>query len=142
MELRYQLLRDDAHPPELATDGALGFDLRTTHDVTLRSREVVPAHTGVVVEPPEGFGLLLMMRSGLARKQQIGLANGVGLIDEDYRGELIFALQNNSHNVRHIRAGERIGQMVLIPNYAAQTRLVEGGLSDTARGTGGFGSTG
>lgn len=142
MELRYQLLRDDAHPPQLATDGSLGFDLSTTHDVTMRSREVAMAGTGVAVEPPEGFGLLLMVRSGLARKQQVGLANGVGLIDEDYRGELIFALQNNSHNVRHIRAGERIGQLVLIPNYAAQTRLVEGALGDTARSSGGFGSTG
>lgn len=142
MELRFQLVCENAVTPQLSTDGSLGFDLSTTHNVSLRPREVVPVYTGVKAEPPEGFGLLLMVRSGLARTQQLGLANGVGLIDEDYRGELIFLLQNNAGVFRHIAAGERVGQMVLIPNYAAQTRLIETTLSDTVRGAGGFGSTG
>lgn len=142
MNLRCKLLHEDARLPERATDGALGFDLRTTHNVVLPAGGVAAAGTGVAVEPPEGFGLMLLIRSGLARKRQIGLVNGVGLIDEDYRGELIFALQNFSDEVLWINAGERIGQVALMQNFARGVQPIESELSHTARGTGGFGSTG
>ena len=98
-------------------------------------------HTGVAMEIPEGFVGLVYARSGLATKKGLAPANKVGVIDSDYRGEIMVALHNHSNKSAEIEAGERIAQIVLTPYLTAQFEIADE-LSGTERGAGGFGSTG
>lgn len=98
--------------------------------------------TGLAVAPTQSdVVLLLYARSGLASKHGINLANGVGVIDSDYRGEIKVPLHNNTNSTYIVKNGDRIAQLVATPIYFAD--VVEADtLDDTARGSGGFGSTG
>ena len=128
--------------PAYQTDGAAAMDLRAflPAPITLApgQREKIP--TGICIETPAGFAALILARSGIAARCGIGLCNGVGLIDSDYRGELIVSLINHGQEPFVVADGDRIAQLMLTP--APMFRLVESALSDTARGDGGFGSTG
>jgi dUTP pyrophosphatase len=93
------------------------------------------------MEIPVGLVGLIYARSGLASKKGLAPANKVGVIDSDYRGEIMVALHNHSTEPRTVSDGERIAQIVFAPYYAAEFNLVDE-LGDTTRGTGGFGSTG
>jgi dUTP pyrophosphatase len=131
--------------PEYATPGAAGADLRANLPdrgrITLvpGARALVP--TGLRMAIPEGYEVQIRPRSGLALKHGITLPNAPGTIDSDYRGPLGVIVMNAGNAVFEIAHGDRIAQMVLAPVVQARFDLVDS-LTDTARGAGGFGSTG
>jgi dUTP pyrophosphatase len=133
----------DLAPPLYASDGAAGADLRAALDAPLTippgGRALVP--TGLVLEIPEGFEGQVRARSGLALRKGLALANGVGTIDADYRGEVGVALVNLGAEPVTIARGERIAQLVVAPVARASFAAVVD-LAASARGAGGFGSTG
>lgn len=130
--------------PQYATDGAAGADLRANLPdrgvVTIApaARALIP--TGLRLAIPDGYEVQIRARSGLALKQGLALANGVGTIDSDYRGPLGVIMINHCAEVARITHGMRIAQMVLAPVLRAEFELRD--LDETARGAGGFGSTG
>jgi dUTP pyrophosphatase len=143
---------EDADPalglPSYETEGAAGADLRANlaeqdrkHGLVLppMGRALVP--TGLRVEIPDGFEVQIRPRSGLALKHGISLPNTPGTIDSDYRGPLGVIVINLGTEPFNIAHGDRIAQMVVAPVVQARFELAQG-LSDTARGSGGFGSTG
>ena len=135
-EIKVKKLRDDAKLPVRGSAAAAGADLCACSD-----GETVFIHTGIAVEIPDGFVGLIFARSGLSTKRGLAPANKVGVIDSDYRGEIIVALHNHGAAEQVIERGERIAQLVIMPYAAADYNWAEE-LSDTSRGEGGFGSTG
>ena len=109
--------------------------------VTIPAGKSAFVHTGISLEIPEGVVGLIYARSGMACKRDIAPANKVGVIDSDYRGEIIVCLHNHGQNDAVIENGERVAQMVFAPYFTADFAESEE-LSDTTRGAGGFGSTG
>ena len=136
-------LNDNARLPTYGSEFAAGADLYACldADVTIAPAETLLIHTGLAMEIPTGLVGLIYARSGLASKKGLAPANKVGVIDSDYRGEIMVALHNHSTEPRTISDGERIAQIVFAPYYTAEFNLVDE-LGDTSRGTGGFGSTG
>ena len=127
--------------PAFARPGDAGLDLRASEAVTLKpgERRLVP--TGLAVAIPEGHAGFVLPRSGLAMQKGVTVLNAPGLIDSGYRGELKVLLINHGDEAVGIERGERIAQLVVLP--VAHARLVEEErLPDSARGAGGFGSTG
>ncbi|MEM6851738.1 MAG: dUTP diphosphatase [Pseudomonadota bacterium] len=135
----------DLEPPQYQTALAAGADLRAAvpddAPVTLQpgERHLIP--TGVAIELPEGYEAQVRPRSGLAHKWGITLLNAPGTVDADYRGELKVNLVNHGAEPFVIKRGERIAQMVIAPAPQAIFEEVDA-LNETARGAGGFGSTG
>jgi dUTP pyrophosphatase len=133
---------EDLPLPSYATPGAAGLDLRAAVPAPLRvapgERVLVP--TGLRVAVPPGFEAQVRPRSGLALRHGILLPNAPGTIDSDYRGEVQVILWNAGTEPFAISRGDRIAQLVVAP--VARVELEEGALDDTARGAGGFGSTG
>lgn len=130
--------------PSYATAGSAGMDLRACIDgpVTVEPGQRVTIPTGFAIALPDpGWVALIYARSGLAVKHGIAPANCVGVVDSDYRGEIVVALQSYAGESYTIQPGERIAQMVITPVHQADIELVDE-LDDTARGAGGFGSTG
>ena len=136
-------LHEKAVVPTYGSAFAAGADLYACEDapVTLAPGETKLVHTGIAMEIPTGLVGLIYARSGLASKRGLAPANKVGVIDSDYRGELMVALHNHGTVAQTVEIGERIAQLVLAPYYAAEFTVVDS-LDDTARGAGGFGSTG
>ena len=136
-------LNEDAILPVYGSENAAGADLYACMEqpVTIQPGETEFIKTGLALEVPEGFAGLIYARSGLACKKGLAPANKVGVIDADYRGEIMVALYNHSKEPVTIEHGERIAQMVITPYLRADFQEAEE-LSDTARGEGGFGSTG
>ena len=132
--------------PAYATEGAAAVDMRaaidegTTLTIAPGERALVP--TGISISPEtRGVVAIVAARSGLAIKKGICLSNGIGVIDSDYRGEICVGLYNTSTEPFVVARGDRIAQMMFMPVYAAN--LIESAsLDETARGAGGFGSTG
>ena len=141
--VRFQKLDARAVAPAYGSAAAAGADLYAVLDtpLTIGAGETVLVHTGLAVEIPAGFVGLVCARSGLATKQGLAPANKVGVIDADYRGEVMVALHNHSAEVRTISHGERVAQLVLVPYLTAVYEQADS-LTDTIRGDGGFGSTG
>ena len=127
--------------PAYATGGAAGMDVLSAEDVVLAPGARHPVATGFAVAIPEGYEIQVRPRSGLALKHGISLPNTPGTIDSDYRGELKVILINLGAEDFAIARGDRIAQLVLAPVTLAAWQEVEE-LDDTARGAGGFGSTG
>ena len=129
--------------PRYETVHSAGCDLQASGTYIINPRRTVKVSTGIALEiPPYLFGAIFA-RSGMATKQGLRPANCVGVIDSDYRGEIIVALHNDSDQERIIENGERIAQLVLLPCIQANFQEVEyDELQKTERGTGGFGSTG
>jgi dUTP pyrophosphatase len=129
--------------PFYATEGAAGLDLVAAIDdkILLNPGERVRVPTGIIIEVPEGFEGQLRPRSGLAIKHGISLANSIGTIDSDYRGEVCAILINHGKLPFTIDPGERIAQLVICPILKVRIEEVEE-LGETIRGSGGFGSTG
>ena len=98
-------------------------------------------HTGLSMEIPEGYAGLIYARSGIANKRGLAPSNKVGVVDSDYRGEIMVALHNHSSEPQTIDNGERIAQLVIAP-YVVADFVLSDELDDTERGEGGFGSTG
>lgn len=142
-EIRVRLLSPDAKLPERQTPGSAGADLFAciADTVGIPSGETTPIPTGLALEIPAGYAGLVMARSGLAVSQGLAPANKVGLIDSDYRGELLIYLHNHSDAIRTIEPNQRIAQIVIIP-VADAAFTSAASLSETQRGTDGFGSTG
>jgi len=127
--------------PTYGSKEAAGADLYSLDGVFIKAGETVLVHTGIAMEIPHGYVGLVYARSGLATKRDLAPANKVGVIDPDYRGEIMVALHNHGVEDREIAAGERIAQIVLTPYLTAEFTEADV-LSDTDRGAGGFGSTG
>ncbi|MBE6045812.1 MAG: dUTP diphosphatase [Clostridiales bacterium] len=129
--------------PSYETEGSAGMDIRAylKQPVIIEPGERKMIPTGLFMEFEPGYEVQIRARSGLAAKHGIGLVNGVGTIDSDYRGEIIVALINLGQDAFAVENGDRIAQMVISPVVQAEIEPVEE-LSDTVRGTGGFGSTG
>ena len=142
--VKVQKLRENAVLPAYGSACAAGADLVACTDeaqVTLQSGETRLIPTGIAMEIPAGCVGLIYARSGIACKRGLAPANKVGVIDSDYRGEILVALYNQSGAPQTIERGERIAQIVITPYLAVQFEQAET-LDDTARGDGGFGSTG
>src|SRR5688572_22904094 len=127
--------------PAYATDGAAGMDVLAAEDVTLGPGERWPVATGLSVAIPPGYEIQVRPRSGLALKHGISVANTPGTIDSDYRGEVKVILINHGQAPFEVRRGDRIAQLVFSPVIRASWLKVDE-LDETARGEGGFGSTG
>ena len=144
MKLKVKRLSDTAKLPFRATPYAAGADLYADlkQPLTLIPGQRAGIPTGIAVEPEEpGYGIFLFARSGLACKHGLTLSNSVGVVDADYRGELIVSLTNLGDAPYTVCPGERIAQLVVMP--VEYCDFVESeALSDTERGAGGFGSTG
>jgi dUTP pyrophosphatase len=127
--------------PEYATAGAAGMDVLAAEDVTLAPGARHAVATGLAVAIPPGYEIQVRPRSGLALKHGITVPNTPGTIDSDYRGELKVILINHGAEEFAVRRGDRVAQLVLAPVTRASWLKVDE-LDDTARGEGGFGSTG
>jgi dUTP pyrophosphatase len=131
--------------PQQKTEGAAAFDLTANLGNSMllfRAGETHLVSTGVKIEIPKGKCGLILIRSGLSIQSPLGLANGIGLIDSDYRGEILVPLRNYSATKRHtIVDGERIAQLLIV-DYFTPTFVRVKNLEETKRGVGGFGSTG
>mgnify|MGYP004638685549 CR=1 FL=1 len=140
--VKIKKLNSDAILPKYGTPYAAGADLYACEgkDVLVEPHTTVFIHTGIAVAVPEGMVGLIYARSGLASKRSLAPANKVGVIDSDYRGEIIVSLHNHSDVAQIVADKERIAQLVIAPYYTAD--FVESDLDDTVRGSNGFGSTG
>jgi dUTP pyrophosphatase len=127
--------------PAYATSGAAGMDVLAAEAITLEPGARHALATGFALAIPDGFEIQVRPRSGLALRHGIALPNAPGTIDADYRGELKIILINHGDAPFLVARGDRIAQLVLAPVTIAQWDEV-GELDDTARGAGGFGSTG
>ena len=136
-------LNENATVPTYGSAYAAGADLYACEggEVTIEAGETKLIHTGIAMEIPEGLVGLIYARSGLASKRGLAPANKVGVIDSDYRGEIMVALHNHSNEEQRVSNAERIAQLVVMPYYSAIFTETEE-LSKTNRGEGGFGSTG
>ena len=136
-------LRSNAKLPTYGSEFAAGADLYACLDapVTIQPHETVLVPTGLSMELPVGWAGMVHARSGMATKRDLAPANKVGVIDSDYRGEIMVSLHNHGSKPQTVEPGERIAQLVIMPYLTAQFFETEE-LSDTVRGAGGFGSTG
>jgi dUTP pyrophosphatase len=139
--LKFKKLRPDAQIPAKADPGSSGLDLRTTERLFLSPGEMVMAPTGLASEIPPGYEVQIRPRSGIAAKQRVTVLNSPGICDSSFRGEWKVLLFNHSNEIVIFDAGDRIAQAALcpVPEYDIQ-EVTE--LSETTRGSGGFGSTG
>lgn len=143
MRVNIKKLNENAKTPTYGSEYAAGADLYacTDGDTVILPGETKLIGTGLAIEVPLGYGAFIYARSGLASKRGLAPANKVGVVDADYRGEIMVALHNHSSEAQTVLCGERIAQMVIAPFLTAEFCEVES-LSDTQRGSGGFGSTG
>lgn len=143
-EIKVKKLKDNAKLPTKGTAGSAGMDLYACIEepVTIKHGELKIIPTGIAIALPNpNYGAFLYARSGLGVKHGICLANGVGVIDSDYRGEICVGLCNVSNENYTIQPFERVAQMVIAPVCPVNLTLCDT-LDDTDRGNGGFGSTG
>ena len=141
MKINVKKLDKNARLPVYGSEFSAGADLFALDAAEIGAGETAFVHTGLAIELPAGTVGLIYARSGLASKQGLAPANKVGVIDCDYRGELVVALHNHGETARRVNAGDRIAQLVVAPYYTADF-IETDELSSTVRGVGGFGSTG
>ncbi|MBQ3087909.1 MAG: dUTP diphosphatase [Clostridia bacterium] len=143
MLVKFKKLDKNAVMPTYGTPYSAGADLYACMEntVTIEPGQTVLMHTGIAMELPEGYVGLNFARSGLATKRGLAPANKVGVIDSDYRGEIMVALHNHGCENQTVEPGERISQLLIMPVVQAEFEETDE-LSDTVRGDGGFGSTG
>jgi len=141
LEIKVKRLDTDLPIPRKATDGSSGFDIYSRVDQIINPGEFKGIPAGIVLEIPKGYEVQVRPRSGLALKHGIGILNSPGTIDSDYRGEVVVILFNLSKEPFGVKKGDRIAQIV--PVKLPEVKLVEAdNLTETSRGSGGFGSTG
>ncbi len=143
-KVKIKKLRDGAQMPTYGSPFAAGADLYACLDSekwTFAPHETKFVPTGISAEIPEGFAGLIYARSSVACKRSLAPANKVGVVDSDYRGEIMVALHNHSLEEQEIANGERIAQLVITP-YITADFIESDTLDETVRGEGGFGSTG
>lgn len=142
--VKFLKIDENAVVPHYGSQGAAGADLHAI--ISQGSVEIAPGqtylvHTGIAMQIPDGYAGLILARSGIATKRGLAPANKVGLIDSDYRGEIMVPLHNHSEKVQEISNGERVAQIMITPFLRAEFVETES-LEDTERDQGGFGSTG
>lgn len=146
MHIQFKRLCDTAKVPVRGSEKAAGYDIcacirNDSKQIVIPSYTCQIIGTGLAIEAPEGTFAALFPRSGLSTKYGLRLANCVGVVDEDYRGEYMIAMYNDSTESQVIKDGERIAQIVFIPYVSVDFEEVPE-LTDSFRGVGGFGSTG
>ncbi len=143
MLLKLKKIKENAVIPQRATDGSAGYDLSACLEksIAILPGETAMVRTGIACQIPRGTVGLIYIRSSLGVKHNIRLCNGVGVVDSDYRGELMIALHNFGDREYRVEPKDRIAQMVITPYYAPAVEVVKE-LEDSERGVGGFGSTG
>ena len=143
MKIKIKKLNEKATIPTYGTEYSAGADLYNLadNDLIVAPHETVIIKTGIALEIPEGYCGLVFARSGLATKRGLAPANKVGVIDADYRGEIMVSLHNHSDFPAKVEGGERVAQLAVVPFLKADFEVCEE-LSETVRGAGGFGSTG
>lgn len=143
MNVNIKRLNDKAIIPTYGSEYAAGCDLYACigEDITIHPHQTIFIKTGIAVEIPEGYAGFIYARSGLASRRDLAPANKVGIIDADYRGEVLVALHNHGAMPQTVARGERIAQMVIAPFLKAEFNEIDE-LSEAVRGDGGFGSTG
>ena len=143
MRVKIKKINENAIIPTYGTKYSAGADLYALLDskIEIKPHETVFVHTGISVEIPEGYCGLIFARSSMGAKRGLAPANKVGVIDSDYRGEMMVALHNHSDKIATVEPGERIAQLAIVPFLKAEFEVADE-LSDTTRGAGGFGSTG
>lgn len=145
MKIRIKKLRETATLPTQGSAQAAGYDIYADipeGELVINPGQIQKVSTGICAAPEENdVALCLFPRSGLATKQGVTLINSIGLVDSDYRGEIIVPLVNHGQFPAHIKDGDRIAQLVVIGITRADFEEVDE-LSGTSRGEGGFGSTG
>lgn len=143
MTVKFVKLQKNAIVPTYGTSFAAGADLYALPegDIEIKPGETVLIHTGIALEIPEGYGGFIFARSGIATKRGLAPANKVGVVDSDYRGEIMVSIHNHSAITQTISSGERVAQLVIMPYLKAEFCECEE-LDTTERAAGGFGSTG
>lgn len=143
MRIPVKRLKDGAKLPYLGSALAAGSDLYACleTDLEIEPHQTMLVGTGFSIAVPQGYFGGIFARSGLALKEGLRPANCVGVVDSDYRGEVMVALHNDSSQVRRVTNGERIAQLVVLPYLSCVFEETEE-LEETDRGDGGFGSTG
>ncbi len=142
--LKIKKMRENAVVPKRATEGSAGMDLFACIDtpVTVNPHECVKIPTGIAIAlPGKNYGAFIFARSGLSIKHGLAPANCVGVVDSDYRGEVIVGLVNQFNEAYTVEPGERVAQLVVMPVSIMPVEECDD-LDSTARGSGGFGSTG
>ncbi len=143
-KVRFIKLNPNAKAPSYGTQSSAGADLYALLEcdkIDIVPNQTILIHTGISMEIPEGYAGLIFARSGIATKRGLAPANKVGLIDSDYRGEIMVPLHNHTNEVQSIENGERIAQLMITPYLHADFTECES-LEESERGAGGFGSTG
>lgn len=141
MQIKVKKLDERAILPTRGSAMAAGMDLYALDSASIRAGETVLVHTGIALSIPEGYAGFIYARSGIATKRGLAPANKVGVVDADYRGEIMVALHNHGEKTETVDAGERVAQMVIAPFLLPELVLSES-LDETERADGGFGSTG
>ena len=151
MKINIKKLRETAKIPTRGSDSAAGYDLYADivdenvpykiMTATIHSHETLKVGTGIALEIPEGYFGAIFARSGLATRQGLRLANCLGVLDSDFRGEVIVALHNDSSTPQAFSNHDRIAQLVILPYLPIEFNEVDE-LNQTGRGEGGFGHTG
>lgn len=141
MILKIAKIHEDAVLPHYVHPGDSGMDLYSVEDVSIASGATAFVHTGLTIAVPEGYEAQVRPKSGLALKHSISVLNTPGTVDSGYRGEICVILINHGTDPFHVQKHTKIAQMVICPVVCAEIVEVDS-LDDTARGEGGFGSTG
>ena len=146
MNIKVKRICEEAKLPTRGSEKAAAYDVYAclpdeNAPVTIMPHQTMLIGTGLRMAPPEGFYVGVYARSGLSSKEGLRPANCVGVIDEDYRGEYLVAVHNDSEVTRSVRHGDRIAQILLQKRYDMDFEEVDE-LDTTGRGDGGFGSTG
>ena len=143
MDVKIKKLNPNAHIPTKGSDKAAGYDLYACIEeaIEIQPQKMAKIGTGIAITPPEGYFGAIFARSGLSTKRGLRPANCVGACDEDYTGEYIVVLYNDSNTIQTVEPGERIAQLVFLP-YISVNMIEVDELEETERGNGGFGSTG
>ena len=142
MEIRFRILEPGASLPTRAHEGDAGLDLTAAEPATIGPGERAAIGTGIAVEIPDGHAGLVLPRSGLALKHGISMVNAPGLVDSGYRGELrVLLLNTDREHAFDVAPGDRIAQLLVVP-FATASPAEAVALSESARDTGGFGSSG
>lgn len=144
MEINIKKMNENAEIPIYGSELAAGCDIYAAieKNIEIKPGETKLINTGIGMEIPKGYVGLIYARSGIATKQGLAPANKVGVIDADYRGEIMVALYNHSNETRVVEPKERIAQLVIAPYIRADFKEVNEFEDNTERGTNGFGSTG
>ena len=143
VRINFIKLNKNAIQPSHGSQWAAGYDLYNCSDCvfTINPHETLKIGTGIAMEIPEGYFGAIYARSGIATKRGLRPGNCTGVIDSDYRGEIVVAIHNDTNYPQTIEAGERIAQIVIQPYLSVEFTETDE-LSSTDRGAGGFGSTG